>query len=456
MGQQGRSFTAAAPLFTPKPKPLLYALPPGPRDRVRTTARWVRRPAELLDDCAGRYGNAFTLDLVKFGPAHFFASPQAAEALFRADPSTFRAGKTKFVRPILGPNALLCLDGPEHLHQRRLLLPALHGQRITRYAELTAEIADAELGRWPLNTPFSLAAAMRRIAFAVMLRNVFGLGSGGEHTGLGAAVFSLMHHASASRIELVRMAARRDLTAAPTAQSKLGRLLAGADAAVFAIIAERRRAGAVGDDVLSMLLAAHDERGGGMSDHELRDELMTLLLAGWETTAASLSWAFERLLRHPAAWTRLQAEASEDGTGPWVSAVVSETLRTRPVLWLAGRTLLTDQEIDGHTLPAGSLAYLCSYLLHRREDIYPEPLTFRPERWLGRQRGAYTFVPFGGGIRRCIGAAFAEMEMRAVLSAVAERCRLEAVAPQRDETFRRSGIVVVPDQGARAIVTERR
>jgi cytochrome P450 len=193
-----------------------------------------------------------------------------------------------------------------------------------------------------------------------------------------------------------------------------------------------------------------------MSDHELRDELMTLLLAGWETTAASLGWAFERLLRHPAAWTRLQAEASEDGTGPWVSAVVSETLRTRPVLWLAGRTLLTDQEIDGHTLPAGSLAYLCSYLLHRREDIYPEPLAFRPERWLGRQRGAYTFVPFGGGIRRCIGAAFAEMEMRTVLSAVAARCRLEAVAPQRDETFRRSGIVVVPDRGARAIVTERR
>jgi cytochrome P450 len=139
-----------------------------------------------------------------------------------------------------------------------------------------------------------------------------------------------------------------------------------------------------------------------------------------------------------------------------VSAVVSETLRIRPVLWLAGRTLLTEQEIDGYTLPAGSLAYLCSYVLHRREELYPEPLAFRPERWLGGRRSAYTFVPFGGGVRRCIGAAFAEMQMRAVLAAVASHCTLQAVSPRRDERFRRSGIVVVPDRGALAILTERR
>ena len=427
----------------------------GPKERALVTARWATQPAQLLDDCHRRYGPNFSLDLVKFGRADFFASPQAAQDLFRAAPPTYRAGKTKFVRPILGPNSLLCLDGDEHLRQRRLLLPALHGQRLAGYADLTRDIVEAELATWPVGRPFPLLGPMQRIALAVMLRTVFGLAGGPERDRVGQAVLTMMHGATESRSQLIRMAARRDLAAAPAPGSRLGRLLGEADAAVFAAIDRRRDEAADGDDVLSMLLSARDEAGQSMTDEELRDELLTLLLAGYETTAASLSWLFERLLRHPEAWDRVRSDARA-GEQDYLAAAVTETLRTRPVLWLAGRTLLEPAIVDGYELPAGSLAYLCSYVLHRRDDLYPDALRFRPERWLGGRRGAYTFVPFGGGLRRCIGAAFAELELRTVLATVASTCDLEALRPARDERFRRRGIVLVPDRGTEVVLRARR
>jgi cytochrome P450 family 135 len=251
------------------------------------------------------------------------------------------------------------------------------------------------------------------------------------------------------------MAARRDLAAAPAPASRLGRLLAEVDAGVFAAIERRRRDEANSDDVLSMLLAARDEDGEPMTDRELRDELLTLLLAGYETTAASLGWLFERLLRHPEAWHRVRADAQAGEQG-YLAAAVRETLRTRPVLWLAGRTLLEPTVIDSWSLPAGTLAYLCSYVLHRREDLYPDALRFLPDRWLGANPAPYTFVPFGGGMRRCIGAAFAELELRTVLATVASACDLVAVKPERAERFRREGIVLVPDRGAEVLLRGRR
>jgi cytochrome P450 family 135 len=296
---------------------------------------------------------------------------------------------------------------------------------------------------------------MRRIALAVILRTVFGLNGGEERDRVARAVLTMMTCATESRSQLIRMAARRDLTAAPASASRLGRLLAEVDAGVLAAIESRRRAEADNDDVLSMLLAARDQDGEPMTNRELRDELLTLLLAGYETTAASLSWLFERLLRHPEAWQRVRAEAQGDEQS-YLAAAVRETLRTRPVLWLAGRTLLEPTVIDGWSLPAGSLAYLCSYVLHRREDLYPDALRFSPDRWLGANPSPYTFVPFGGGMRRCIGAAFAELEMRTVLAAVAGACDLVAIDPERDERFRRHGIVVVPDRGAEVLLRGRR
>ncbi len=426
-------------------------LPPGPRDRFRTTARWALRPAGLLDECHARYGHAFTLDLVKFGPACFFASPEAAEALFRADPLEYRAGKTKFVRPVLGPSSLLCLDGKEHLRQRRLLVPALHGERLADHAQTTREVVEAEAARWPVGVAFRLAEAMERISLEVVLRTVFGVRDGPRRRELAGPLRALIAQAAGSRAQLVRMAARRDLTAPPPRGSVLARRLDAADHALHAVVAERRREPAGGDDVLSLLLAARGEDGAPMDDAEVRDALMTLLLAGHETTATTLAWAFERLLRHPDAWERLRADAADGGTGAWAAAVATETLRTRPVLWLAGRTLLTERTVAGHKLPAGTLAYVCSYLLHRREDLYPDALAFRPERFLGAGRGAYRWVPFGGGPRRCIGAAFAEQELRTVLTAVAASTRLRAVDPARPERFRRRGIVVAPDRGALAV-----
>jgi len=445
MGNSRTTYTGAA---TELPS---SSVPAGPARRVTTTARWALRAAELLDDCHARYGNAFTLNLLKFGRASFFASPTAAEYLFRTSPATYRAGKTKFIRPILGPSSLLCLDGPDHLRQRRLLLPSLHGARISTYSEIAHEMTLAEMQSWRVGHEFALMAGMQRITLAVVLRAVFGLHDVDERERVGDKLLALMHAGTGSPAQLIRMGIRRDLAAAPPASSRLGRLLANADATLYGIIATRRRSDSGGDDVLSMLLAARDEDGRPMTDDELRDELLTLLLTGHETTAASLAWTFERLLRSPAAWERLRDESRAGTAQVYATAVVTEALRTRPVLWLAGRTLIGEHTIDGHTLPSGSLAYVCSYLLHRREDLYPDARAFRPERFIEGGRDPYTFVPFGGGLRRCIGAAFAERQMATVIQAVAASCDLVAVDPNRDERFVRRGIVVAPDRGARVV-----
>jgi len=428
------------------------ALPDGPRMApLAQTLRWGLRPDAFMDECRARHGDAFTCRFAGLGEAVFLSDPAAARALFTAGSDDFRAAKTKFLRPILGDHSVLCLDGEAHLRQRRLLLPALHGEHLRRMRSTIEALTDREVATWPEGRSLALAPRMRRVALDVILTVVFGLHERRARDRLQALVGRLQR-AGHNPLQLARLSLlRRDLAAPPHPRSGLGRLLAAIDVEILALVAERRARPRAEPDVLSMLLGARDEDDAPMSDRELRDELMTMLLAGHETTAASLAWALERLVRHPAAWDRLRTEAAATGTGPWAEAVVAEALRVRPVLWLSGRRLVRDVQVGDHALPAGTLAYVCSYLLHTRADLWPEPRRFAPERFLGPRPDAYTFIPFGGGRRRCIGAAFAEMEMRAVLSRIAARADLVA-EDGRDERMVRRGYVIAPARGTRVRV----
>ena len=427
------------------------SLPDGPSaPPLVQTLQWGLRPAEFMQACRRRHGDAFTCRFAGLGTAVFVSDPTVAKALFATGVEDFRAGKTKFLEPILGEHSLLCLDGDEHLRQRRLLLPAMHGEHLQRVRELIDGLADREIAGWRAGEELRLSERMHSLTLDVILAVVFGLDTGPRRTHLRALIGAL-RRMSRNPLQLARLSLlRRDLGALPHRRSGLGRLLASIDGEIAAQVAERRRRGGDGPDVLGILLAARDENGHPMTGRELRDELMTMLLAGHETTAASLAWAFERLVRHRPAWERLRAEA-RDGEVAWADAVVAETLRTRPVLWLAGRRLCHDTRLAGLELPAGTLAYVCSYLMHTRADLWPAPYRFAPERFLAGRPAAGTFTPFGGGRRRCIGAAFAEMEMRTVLMRTAASVDLVAV-DARAERMARRGFVVAPAAGARVRV----
>ncbi len=423
-------------------------LPAGPTSAPVVQAwRWGRRPAEFLQACRAEYGETFTCRFAGLGEAVFFSDPQAAKDLFGGDPDAFRAGKTKFLRPILGEHSVLCLDGAEHLRQRKLLLPSFHGDQVRRMRGAVDDLAEREVATWSRGQELRLLDRMQQVTMDAILQSVFGMRAGARRDRLRALLFEL-GKVSTRPAQLARMSVlRRDLGAPPRPWTGLGRLLRRIDLEIYAQIELRRREAPDGADVLGMLLAAVDEGGAPMSDRELRDELMTMLLAGHETTSTTLAWAFERLVRHPEAWARLREEAAAGDTA-WADAVAQETLRVRPVLWLAGRTLTRPAIIGGVDLPAGTLAYACSYLTHTRADLWPEPQRFDPERFIAGRPQPFTSIPFGGGRRRCIGAAFAQMQLQAVLTVTARRVDLRVVDPA-DEPMRRRGVVIAPARGAR-------
>ena len=414
--------------------------------------RWGLRPAEFLQACRTHYGETFTCRFAGLGEAVFFSDPQAARDLFAGDPDGFHAGKTKFLRPILGEHSLLCLDGAEHLRQRKLLLPAFHGEQINGLRAAVDTLAEREVATWRPGLQLRLVERMQHVTMEAILDGVFGMRTGPRRDRLRGLLFAL-GRAGRRPTQLARMSVlRRDLGAPPQPWTGLGRLLSRIDVEIYAQIDQRRRRRRRdgGADVLGVLLGALDEDGAPMSDRELRDELMTILLAGHETTSTTLAWAFERLVRHRDAWLRLRDEAAAGETG-WADAVAQETLRVRPVLWLAGRTLTRPARIGGVDLPAGTLAYACSYLTHTREDLWPDPQRFDPERFTAGKLPPFSWIPFGGGRRRCIGAAFAQMELQSVLLAAARRVDLHAPDPA-DERMVRRGVVIAPGRGARVRV----
>jgi cytochrome P450 family 135 len=427
-------------------------LPPGPRlPRLIQAALVTAGPYSWMLRRWRRHGDCFSSHFPIFGRVVYVADPAEIKRVFTGDPTVFHAGEANAsaIGDALGEHSLLTLDEARHLSQRKLLLPPFHGESVRRYAEVMAEATEREVNGWPLGRPFPLRPRMQAITLEVILRAVFGVREGErmdrfrERIPRLAASTSVLNWLPFMRAELGGLS--------PAARFR--RALDAVDELIYAEIAERRGSnGRNGrDDVLSLLLAARHEDGSAMSDVELRDELMTLLTAGHETTATGLSWAFERLLRTPRVLARLTDSLDDD---EYLDAVVKETLRARPVIVDVGRKLTRETEIAGYRMPAGTFVLPAIAVIHARPDLYPSPDEFRPERFLERQAESYAWIPFGGGIRRCIGASFAQVEMRVVLREVLRRARLRA-ASSRPERPRVQHVTVVPARGARVVVEER-
>jgi len=429
-------------------------LPPGPTaPSWFQTLNWQARPIAFFERCRQRYGNRFTVRLLATPPFVFVCDPEEIKEVFTAKPDVLHPGEgARILEPIMGKNSVILLDEGAHISQRKLMLPAFHGERMKRLTSLMSEVSEREVESWPTDRPMEAHSRFQALTLEIILRTVFGLEPGPRLETL--------------RTNLTEMAteAVRPFSALPALQNdrfKRWRAFVAlrdeTDRLIFEQIEERRAEGADRDDILSMLLEArHEDDGSPMSAQELRDELMTLLVAGHETTASSLAWAFERLVREPRVVARLQQEMDSDGD-EYLTATIQETLRARPVLPnSAPRLVKKPVEIGGIHYDASEPVCLspCAYLVHHDPAIYDEPYTFRPERFLDNPPGTYTWIPFGGGRRRCLGASFAQMEMKIVLRAVLERRDLRDGGTGAERSRRRS-ITIAPRAGAVTVLPER-
>jgi cytochrome P450 family 135 len=412
-----------------------------------------------------RYGDVFSSRFPIFGRVVYVAEPALVKEVFLGDAATFHAGEanTLALGDALGDHSLLTLDEERHLSQRKLLLPPFHGESVRRYVEVMAEATEREVATWPVGKEIQLRPRMQAITLEVILRAVFGVRDDARMDLFRERIPPLGE--TTSILNWLPFM-DRDLGGI-TPAAKFRRALAAVDELIYAEIADRRiapdrteslrdghgpsLAQDARDDVLSLLLRGRHENGSPMTDSELRDELMTLLTAGHETTATGLAWAFERLLRTPRVLERLTASLDDVD---YLDAVVKETLRVRPVVVDVARKLTRETEVGGWRLPAGTLVLPAIAVLHARPDLYDSPNEFRPERFLDSETESYAWIPFGGGVRRCIGASFAQVEMKTVLREVLRRVRLRAPS-QRPERGVVRHVTVVPGRGARAIVEER-
>jgi len=450
-------------------KGVVTSLPPGPRSpRLVQLLKWVRRPLPFMEACARRYGDCFTLSFptVPGKPLHsrrptfvVFSHPEAIREIFTGDEDQLRAGAANaFFAHLLGEHSLLLLDGSRHLRERRMMQPPFHGERIQAYAEVIRDIADAAIDGWPIGREFPIHPELRRLTLEVILRTVFGVDEGPGLERLRDLLTALVSVATRPWTQLLRV----DL-GPRSSWGRLMRIRRDVENVVLAEIARRRADGAGGrTDVLSLLLEARDEQGQRMTDREVRDEMFTLLLAGHETTATSLAWALHRVLESPAVLGRIRDELVRVvGGGPlaplhvarleYLDAVTKETLRLNPILPAVGRHLAAPMRIGGRYLPAGATAAPCIYLAHRRPDSWTDPERFLPERFLGAHPSPYAFFPFGGGGRRCLGAAFALYEMKVVLAEILRRVALRA-APGHRVRVVRQGIALAPSGGMPVVV----
>ena len=449
----------AATTTAPRPasKAPKRALPPGmPLPKPIQTALWSRQARRVLYGCQDRYGDMFTIRIAYEGTWVILADPEAIKQVFTGDPKVFHAGEgNEILSPILGRNSLLVLDEKAHMSQRKLLLPPFHGTRMQGYEETMSEIAAREIDGWPTGTPYPLRPRMQAVTLEIILRTVFGVGQdeAGKLGDLRDALRDFLDLTTDPRmlVPLV-LAGPNRVRRFPPFRRRIDRV----DNLLYREIAERRRAEDLEerDDVLSMLVAARHDDGSPMSDEEMRDELLTLLVAGHETTATSLAWAVERLVRHPEKLDRLRTEV-EEGRDEYLTATIQETLRLRPVIALVLRKLTEPVEIGGYELPAGVSVAPCVYLVHRNPEIYPEPDRFLPERFLDNPPGTYTWIPFGGGVRRCLGAAFAQLEMRVVLATILRRADLRPATELPQRMVRRN-VTLSPREGTPAILAARR
>ena len=429
----------------------MSALPPGPTESPFVqTMRWLLRPISFLESCRRRYGDVFSISFLGFQtPMVMLSDPAAVRALYSASEHGLPPGRTLALQPILGARSLLLLEGREHLQRRKLMLPPFHGERMRSYEQTVRDVVARDIESWPRDRPFPLHPHMQGVTLEVIVRAVFGVTDEARRAELAKRLNGLLASTSSLGLQLRFMLARRFGGRDPLAE--LQQTKREIDALLKTEIEERREDPR--EDILSLLVSARFEDGEPMDDTEIRDQLMTLLLAGHETTATGLAWTFDLLLRHPHVLERLEA-AVDAGDDAYVRAVVNESLRLRPVVPIAGRRLATELAVDGHVLPPGTDVTPAIWLTHTRADTYPEPYAFRPERFLDEGPSTYAWIPFGGGVRRCIGAAFAEMEMRTALAEIVRRRRLRPAA-ERAERVARRNVTFSPAHGTRVVATLR-
>ncbi len=438
----------------------LPAPPAVPLPRSLQVLRFSQRQIELVFGARRRLGEVFALRGTRPDPIVVTSHPDHVRSLFTARPEDAPSltGESP-LRPIVGPSSVLTAIGPRHLRQRKLLLPPFHGEAIAAYAELIAEAAEREISRWPTGRPIALAPRMQAITLDVIMAGVFGIegrpSPGTPEFALRRATRSLLY---ASTLPLAQVAELLNTgRSEPIGPQRAG--LRMVDRPTYAVIAARRRSAHVGDrrDILSLLIEARTEDGEALTDRELRDELLTLVLAGHETTANQLAWTWERLVRTPAAHERLvdavRREAPE--AGEVVEATIQESMRSRPVIPIIGRRVRRPWRLGAFSVPAETPVTMSILLVHHREDLYPDPFAFRPERWEGHKPGTYEWIPFGGGIRRCLGAALAMAEQRVVLAAMARSLDLEAAEPE-PERARHRNVTMIPARGATVVVRAKR
>jgi cytochrome P450 len=401
--------------------------------------------------CQARHGDLFTIRIHGFGNIVLLADPALIKEVFTSDSDVFAAGRANAaMSPVLGRHSLLVLDGDRHLRQRKLMLPPFHGEAIGRYRERVEEIAAAELASWPLGKPFAIRPRMQDITFEVILRAVIGVRDRQRLQRLRELLPKLLDF---SVFDMWSVWLFPKLIETPIGRRHPSqRVRPEIDRLLYEEIATHRAEPEGRDDILALLVSARGEDGEPLSDEELLDQIITLLLAGHETTTTGLAWAFERLVRHPAVLERLRRELEGD-EDEYLDAVVNETLRVRPVIDGVWRKLTAPATLAGHHLPAGTLVFPAISLV-QTSAAFPSAEEFRPERFLDGSTAPYTFIPFGGGTRRCIGASFAMMEMKTVLRTVVMEIELRA-ADRRPEKPRVHHVTQVPSRGARVVAGPR-
>jgi len=423
---------------------------------IQSIGFWTR-PLAFLERCRDRYGKRFTLRLPLAPPFVMITEPDQIKEIYTAPADVLHPGEgARVLEGVVGPRSVILLDGDAHMEQRKLMLPTFHGERMERLAGLVGQVAAEDIASWGRSEEIDLHPRLQALTLEIILRAVFGLDPGPRMERLR------------ERLSLLLSFGDRPITLLPPPPPWLERVLNRAgpvagfltvrdeiDALIFELIDERRSDSSGREDVLAMLLEARHEDGSPMSSNELRDELMTLLVAGHETTASTLAWAFERLAREPGPAARLREEIAAGDGEEYVTATIQETLRRRPVLPnTAPRLVKQPIEVGGWRYPEGVCLVPNGYLLHHDPDVYPDPYAFRPERFLDSPPGTYTWIPFGGGRRRCLGASFAMLEMRIVLRSVLRSLEVHPAAASH-EPPRRRNITVCPAAGARVVLKPR-
>jgi len=439
-----------------------HTLPPGPRiPTALQAASWALRPLPFMDRCARRYGEIFTVRIRRDRPWVFLTNPQHVKQVFTTDSELLRAGAGEanpLLEPLLGPRSVMLLDEPQHMGDRKRLLPSFHGRRMHDYGEMMTDVARGEIERWPMDEPFELWPRMQAISLEVVMRAVFEGIEDRRRERLRERLVNLTDWINKPRrLALLAAVGSRSITASSQFRKAMGQV----ESVVLEEVRARRAKmpagheaghGAEREDIFSMLERAHSENGAPIGEEKMRDELVTMLSDG--PTATSLAWVFERLLRYPDKLARLREEVLQGEGDEYLDAVVKETLRLCPAVPVVMRRLVEPMRLDGYTIPPDTIVAPCVYLMHRRADIYPDPLEFQPERFLQDAAGTYTWIPFGGGVRRCVAASFAQLEMKRVIQTVLSELEL-LPADSRSEGAARSSVSFAPNGGARVIATRR-